>query len=523
MPRSVLVHEDFPWGDDRAPRTSVGRHGHLRVARARVYRSAPRRPAELRGTYAGLAHPAAIEHLTDLGVTAVELLPVHHFVSEPSLQQRGMVNYWGYNSLGVLRPARAPTPPRPGDQVREFKEMVRALHAAGIEVILDVVYNHTAEGGPTVRCCPSAASTTMPTTGSPTTTRRATPTTPAAATPSTRRRPFQLQLITDSLRYWVTEMGVDGFRFDLASALARSMHDVDKLSSFFDTIHQDPLISQVKLIAEPWDVGEGGYQVGEFPPLWTEWNDKFRDTVRDFWRGAGGVRDLAYRLSGSSDLYQDDGRRPFASINFVTAHDGFMPARPGHLRAQAQRGQRRGQPRRHRFVFGSWCALGGATRSRSFIDAPATLYFCIAYLIFGLVMTMAGKFPDFGALFPHWLYDTFNPNDKTNLAPYRFVHFAVIVILVIRFVPKDWPGLEWRVFDPVIVCGQQSLAVFCVGVFLSFVGHFELMLSSGSLFAQIFVSVTGIAIMTIVAYYISWSKRQDKPPPKPAITAAKAA
>jgi hypothetical protein len=174
------------------------------------------------------------------------------------------------------------------------------------------------------------------------------------------------------------------------------------------------------------------------------------------------------------------------------------------------------------FVFGSWCALGGARRSRSFIDAPATLYFCIAYLIFALVMTMAGKFPNFGALFPHWLYDTFNPNDKTNLAPYRFVHFAIIVIMVIRFVPQNWPGLEWRVFDPVIVCGQQSLAVFCVGVFLSFVGHFELMLSSGSLFAQIFVSVTGIAIMTIVAYYISWSKRQDKPP-KPAITAAKPA
>ena len=174
------------------------------------------------------------------------------------------------------------------------------------------------------------------------------------------------------------------------------------------------------------------------------------------------------------------------------------------------------------FVFGSWCALGGATKSRSIIDAPATLYFCIAYLVFAMVMTMAGKFPEFGSLFPHWLYGTFNPNDKTNLAPYRFVHFAVIVILVIRFVPKDWSGLEWRVFDPVIVCGQQSLAVFCVGVFLSFVGHFELMLSSGSLFAQIFVSVTGIAIMTIVAYYISWSKRQDKPP-KPTVAAAKAA
>jgi hypothetical protein len=174
------------------------------------------------------------------------------------------------------------------------------------------------------------------------------------------------------------------------------------------------------------------------------------------------------------------------------------------------------------FVFGSWCALGGAARSRSIIDAPATLYFCIAYLAFAMILTMAGKFPQFGSLFPHWLYDAFNPNDKTNLAPYRFVHFAVIVVLVIRFVPKDWSGLEWRIFDPVIVCGQQSLAVFCVGVFLSFVGHFELMLSSGSLLAQIFVSVTGIAIMTIVAYYISWSKRQDKPP-KPAAATPKPA
>ena len=172
------------------------------------------------------------------------------------------------------------------------------------------------------------------------------------------------------------------------------------------------------------------------------------------------------------------------------------------------------------FVFGSWCALGGAQKNRSIIDAAATLYFCLAYLLFALVMTMAGRFPDFGALFPHWLYETFNPNDKTNLAPYRFLHFAVIVILVIRFVPKDWKGLEWRAFDPLIVCGQQSLAVFCVGVFLSFVGHFELMMSSGSLLAQLFVSVTGIAIMTIVAYYISWSKRQDKPPPKQAAPVA---
>jgi isoamylase len=323
VPRSVVVHDAFPWGDDHHPRVpwddTVIYEMHVRGFTMRH----PGIPKELRGTYAGLAHPAAVEYLSDLGVTAVELMPVHYFVSEPHLQRRGMTNYWGYNSLGFLAP-HAAYAARHGAQIGEFKAMVRALHAAGIEVILDVVYNHTAEGdieGPMLsfrgidnrsyyRVAEDDPSQYVDYTG--------------CGNTFDPRRPFPLQLITDSLRYWVTEMHVDGFRFDLAAALARSLHDVDKLSSFFDTIHQDPIISQVKLIAEPWDVGAGGYQVGEFPPLWTEWNGKYRDTVRDFWaHGAGGVRDLAYRLTGSSDLYGDDGRLPFASINYVTSHDGF--------------------------------------------------------------------------------------------------------------------------------------------------------------------------------------------------------
>jgi isoamylase len=323
VPRSEIIHGAFPWGDDVRPRVpwddTVIYELHVRGF-TMIH---PGIPEDLRGTYAGLAHPAAIDYLKALGVTAVELLPVHHFVSEPHLQAKGLVNYWGYNSLGFFAPHEAYSSQK-GNQIREFKAMVRALHAAGIEVILDVVYNHTAEGdvdGPVLsfrgidndsyyRTQPDDISKYMDYTG--------------CGNTFDPRRPFPLQLITDSLRYWITEMHVDGFRFDLASALARSLHDVDKLSSFFDTIHQDPLISQVKLIAEPWDVGAGGYQVGEFPPLWTEWNGKFRDTVRDFWaHGSGGIRDLAYRLTGSSDLYGDDGRLPFASINFVTAHDGF--------------------------------------------------------------------------------------------------------------------------------------------------------------------------------------------------------
>jgi isoamylase len=323
VPRSVIVHDAFPWGDHHRPNIgwddTVIYELHVRG----FTEQHPLVPEELRGTYSGLAHPAVIEHLRSLGVTAVELMPIHHFVSEPHLQRRGARNYWGYNSVGFFAP-HAAYAARKGDQVREFKAMVRTLHQAGIEVILDVVYNHTAEGGPEgpmlsfrgidngsyYRLAEDDPSRYVDYTG--------------CGNTFDPRRPFPLQLITDSLRYWITEMHVDGFRFDLASALARSLHDVDKLSSFFDTIHQDPIISQVKLIAEPWDVGDGGYQVGEFPPLWTEWNGKYRDTVRSFWaHGADGVRDLAFRLSGSSDLYGDDGRLPIASINFVTAHDGF--------------------------------------------------------------------------------------------------------------------------------------------------------------------------------------------------------
>ena len=325
VPRSVVVHDSFPWGEDPRPAhawsDSVIYELHVKGFTALH----PDIPAPMRGTYAGLGHPAAIEHLQRLGVTAVELLPVHAFVSEPHLLRRGLTNYWGYNSVGYFAPhAGYSASGGRGQQVREFKAMVRALHAAGIEVILDVVYNHTAEGdetGPTL----SLRGIDNPTYY------RLEESDPARYRDYTGcgntldvRSPHVLQMMMDSLRYWVTEMHVDGFRFDLASALARSFHDVDKLSAFFDVIHQDPVISQVKLIAEPWDIGEGGYQVGEFPALWTEWNGKYRDTVRDVWRGqAGGVRELAYRLSGSSDLYQDDGRRPYASINFVTSHDGF--------------------------------------------------------------------------------------------------------------------------------------------------------------------------------------------------------
>jgi glycogen operon protein len=325
VPRSAIIDPAFDWGDDRHPDVpwddTVIYELHVRG----FTRQHPDVPAELRGTYAGLAHPAVIEYLRSLGVTAVELMPVHQFVSEPFVQARGMRNYWGYNTLGFFAPHAAYAHASdPGGVVREFKSMVRALHAAGIEVLLDVVYNHTCEGGPAgpvlsfrgidnrtyYRLQPGDPSQYADYTG--------------CGNTFDARLPFSLRLIMDSLRYWVTEMHVDGFRFDLASALARSLHDVDRLSAFFDTIHQDPVVSQVKLIAEPWDVGAGGYQVGNFPPLWTEWNGVYRDTVRAFWgRGSGGVRDLAYRLSGSSDLYGDAGRLPFASINFVTAHDGF--------------------------------------------------------------------------------------------------------------------------------------------------------------------------------------------------------
>jgi glycogen operon protein len=287
--------------------------------------SHPELPEEMRGTYAGIAHPVIIDHLTALGVTAIELMPVHHFVNDSFLVDKGLSNYWGYNTIAFFAPDHKYTSSAtPGGQVQEFKAMVRALHEAGIEVILDVVYNHTGEGnhlGPTLsfrgidngayyRLVEDDPYYYMDYTGT--------------GNSLNVRHPHTLQLIMDSLRYWVTEMHVDGFRFDLAATLAREFYDVDRLSSFFEMVQQDPVISQVKLIAEPWDVGPGGYQVGNFPPQWTEWNGKYRDTVRDFWRGEPAtIGEFAARITGSADLYATSGRRPVASINFVTAHDGF--------------------------------------------------------------------------------------------------------------------------------------------------------------------------------------------------------
>jgi glycogen operon protein len=325
MAKGVVHNPYFDWTTDRRPdrplHESIIYELHVKGFTALH----PGIPEGLRGTYSGLAHPAAIEHLLDLGVTTVELLPVHQFVHDAHLIDKGLRNYWGYNSIGFFAPhdEYAANGNR-GDQVTEFKAMVRTLHEADIEVILDVVYNHTAEGnhlGPTLslRGIDNAAYYRLvgddpafyyDTTGTGNSLNMA--------------HPHTLQLIMDSLRYWVTEMHVDGFRFDLASTLARQFHEVDRLSAFFDLIHQDPIVSQVKLIAEPWDVGEGGYQVGNFPAQWSEWNGKFRDTVRDFWRDQPGtVGEFASRVTGSSDLYQADARRPVASINFVTAHDGF--------------------------------------------------------------------------------------------------------------------------------------------------------------------------------------------------------
>ncbi|MGW7050905.1 glycogen debranching protein GlgX [Streptomyces sp. NPDC054887] len=327
VPKGVVVHDDAPgdeWVDDRRPKTpwadTVIYELHVRG----FTKLHPDIPEELRGTYAGLGHPAAIEHLQRLGVTAVELLPVHQFAHEDHLLRRGLRNYWGYNSIGYFAPhAGYAATGTAGQQVGEFKAMVRALHAAGIEVILDVVYNHTAEAG---ELGPTLSLRGIDNRGYyrlQNDARRYADYTGCGNTLHVVQ-PNVLRLITDSLRYWVTEMGVDGFRFDLAAALARSMHDVDMLSPFLAVIAQDPVLRRVKLIAEPWDVGSGGYQVGAFPPLWTEWNDRYRDAVRDFWRGAlPDVRDLGYRLSGSSDLYAWGGRRPYASVNFVTAHDGF--------------------------------------------------------------------------------------------------------------------------------------------------------------------------------------------------------
>ena len=324
VPKGIVIDGSFYWDDDSPLHTpwheTVIYETHVKG----FTKTHPGIPPELQGTYAGLGHPAAIEHLQLLDITAVELMPVHHFIHPQHLIDKGLQNYWGYDSIGYFAPYSGYGSTSGGDQVAEFKQMVKALHAAGIEVLLDVVYNHTAEGnhlGPTLsfrgmdndayyRLVEGNERYYMDYTGTGNT--------------LNVRHPQILKLIMDSLRYWATEMHVDGFRFDLASALARELHDVDRLSAFFDIIHQDPVLSTMKLIAEPWDVGEGGYQVGNFPQLWSEWNGKYRDTVRDFWRGEPAtVPEFAARNTGSSDLYAEDGRTPFASINFITAHDGF--------------------------------------------------------------------------------------------------------------------------------------------------------------------------------------------------------
>jgi glycogen operon protein len=326
-PLAAVVDNAFTWGDDRRPRIPWHETLIYELHVKGYTKLNEHVPEPLRGTYLGLASEPAIRHLTSLGVTAVELMPVHHHTDEWHLKQRGLSNYWGYNTLSYFAPNSRYVVASPLESVREFKMMVRALHAAGLEVILDVVYNHTAEGnhlGPTLslrgidnasyyRLQPHARRFYEDFTG--------------CGNTLNMRSPRVLQLIMDSLRYWVLDMHVDGFRFDLASALARELHAVDKLGAFFDIIHQDPVLSQVKLIAEPWDLGEGGYQVGNFPTKWTEWNGKYRDAVRRFWRGDKGVvSELATRLSGSSDLYEQSGRRPYASVNFITAHDGFTLA-----------------------------------------------------------------------------------------------------------------------------------------------------------------------------------------------------
>ncbi len=325
MSKSVVISPYFDWDSDRHPRTPYNETVIYEAHVKGLTQTHPGIPEEIRGTYSAVSHPVMIEHYKRHGITAVELMPVHQFVHDSHLADRGQRNYWGYNTIGFFAPhndyAAVSTP---GQQVQQFKAMVKELHAEGLEVILDVVYNHTAEGnqlGPTLsfrgidnanyyRLVDEDKKHYYDTTGTGNT--------------LLMKSPHVLQLIMDSLRYWVTEMHVDGFRFDLASSLARQFHEVDRLSAFFDLVHQDPIVSQVKLIAEPWDIGHDGYNVGGFPPLWTEWNGKYRDTVRDFWRGEPAtLAEFASRLTGSADLYEEDGRRPYASINFVTAHDGF--------------------------------------------------------------------------------------------------------------------------------------------------------------------------------------------------------
>ncbi|ADJ44853.1 glycogen debranching enzyme GlgX [Amycolatopsis mediterranei S699] len=374
--RAVVVNPYFDWANDRPPNVpyneSVIYEAHVRG----LTKLHPDIPEELRGTYSGLAHPVMIEYLKTLGVTAVELMPVHQFLHDHALTERGLANYWGYNTIAFLAPhneyAASIMPATPGSEVHEFKAMVRTLHEAGIEVILDVVYNHTAEGnhlGPTLsmrgidnqayyRLVENDPQYYMDYTGT--------------GNSLNVRQPHTLQLIMDSLRYWVTEMHVDGFRFDLAATLAREFYDVDRLSTFFDLVQQDPIVSQVKLIAEPWDVGPGGYQVGNFPPLWTEWNGAYRDTVRDFWRGEPAtLGEFASRITGSSDLYQSDGRRPFASINFVTAHDGFtlndlVSYNEKHNEANGEDGRDGADDNR------SWnCGAEGPTEDEKILDLRA--------------------------------------------------------------------------------------------------------------------------------------------------------
>ncbi|MBI1848886.1 MAG: glycogen debranching protein GlgX [Planctomycetes bacterium] len=325
VPKSIVINPFFDWDNDRHPRRqwneTVIYELHVKGLTARSSKI----PAETCGTYEGLAHPATIGYLSHLGITAVELMPTHQFVHDQHLLERGSRNYWGYNSIGYFAPHNEYSSiGQGGQQVQEFKRMVKRLHEAGIEVILDVVYNHTAEGshlGPELcfKGIDNAAYYRLMETD-----RRYYKDFTGTGNSLNMRHPHVLQLIMDSLRYWVLEMHVDGFRFDLAATLARELHDVDRLSAFFDLIQQDPVINQMKLIAEPWDVGEGGYQVGNFPPYWSEWNGMYRDTARDYWRGADrGLAEFANRFAGSPDLYGQTGRRPFSSINFITAHDGF--------------------------------------------------------------------------------------------------------------------------------------------------------------------------------------------------------
>lgn len=325
IPKAVVIDPSYDWEGDKLPRTSYHNSIIYELHVKGFTMRHPDIPEDIRGSYAALGHPVTIQYLKDLGVTAVELMPVHQFVNDHHLQEKGLSNFWGYNTIGFFAPdVRYGSNPHRGAHVQEFKDMVKAMHKAGIEVILDVVYNHTAEGnemGPTLsfkgidnatyyRLVEDNKRYYMDYTGTGNT--------------LNANLPAVLKMMMDSLRYWVLDMHVDGFRFDLAPTLARELHEVDRLSAFFDIIHQDPVISQVKLIAEPWDVGEGGYQVGNFPPGWAEWNGKYRDCIRDYWRGSDSMLgEFAQRFTGSPDLYQDDNRRPTASINFLTAHDGF--------------------------------------------------------------------------------------------------------------------------------------------------------------------------------------------------------